>query len=312
MNRRLIKILIVMWLTIAVGLTSLLMYGIFNNSRSTAFFSFLENPLDSKLTVQKDENVDLKSINKLNLDFSSSNIIVQTTDELNMRVIQKSARKLNDDEKFTVINKDNEVTIKRSNSQRNFTIFNFGNSEEKIELYIPKKYNKDLDIQTSSGNIEFNSDIALGSISCKASSGNLAGVSNITAKDINLKASSGNIDFESLIGSNYKCKASSGNIKINSLSGSGELQTNSGNIKVKYKDITEYSNASVGSGNVDLIIPEGLSFEFSGICSSGDINSSFDLDYKNKKGNEATAKFGSGPYKKIDVKTSSGNISISN
>ena len=312
MDRRFKKILIVIWFIIAVGFTSLLMYGILNRSGSTGFLSFVENSIESTLTVQKDENIDLNNINNINMDFSSSDIIVQTTNEPNLRVIQKSARKLKDDGKFTVINGDNEITIKRSNIQSNFTIFNFGNSKERIELYIPKKYNKDLDIKSSSGNIEFKSDITLGSISCKASSGNLAGENNITAKNVNLKASSGNIDFESLISSNYKFEASSGNIKINSLSGSGDLQTTSGNIQVKYKDITGYTNASVGSGNVDLLIPKGLSFEFSGICNSGDINSNIDLNYKNKRGNEATGKFGSGPYNKIDVKSSSGNISISN
>jgi len=311
MNRELKKILIVMWLVIAVSFSSLLVYGILNNNESRGFFSFLQNSMESTLNIQKDENIEISSINKINVDFSSSNIIVLTTDELKMRVVQKSSRKLSNDEKFTVTNENNEVTIKRSNSRRIFSIFSFGNSE-KIELYIPKSYNKDLNLHSSSGNIEFISEIAIGNLSCIASSGNLVGDNNITTKDINLNVSSGNIDFASLISNNYKIEASSGNIKINSLSGSGELQTTSGNIKAKYKDISEYSKATVGSGNVDLIIPKSLSFEFSGNCSSGNINSNFDLNYKNKKGNEATAKVGNGPYKKIDVKASSGNISVSN
>lgn len=312
MDKKYNKILIVMWLIIAVGLTSLLVFGILNKSGSTGFYSIFKNSVGSTLTVQKDENIDLNNANKINVDFSSSNIIVQTTDELTMKVVQKSARKLTDNEKFTVINNGNEVTIKRSNLQRNITLFNFGNPQEIIELFIPKNYIKDLDIQTSSGNIEFNSDIVLGNFSCKASSGNLVGENNITAKDISLKASSGNIDFQSLISSTYNIEASSGNIKLNSLSGSGVLKASSGNIKVKYKDIPEYLNASVGSGNIDLILPKNLSFEFSGKCNSGNINANFDLNYKNKKGNEATAQIGSGPYKKIDVKASSGNIGISN
>jgi len=312
MNRRLMKILLVMWLVIAVGLTSLLVYGVLNNKRSTGFFTLIQNSMDSSLSVQKDENIEINNINKINLDFSSSDIIIQTTDEPNIRVVQKSSKKLTDDEKFTVTNKDNEVTIKRSNSQRNFTIFNFGNSQEKIELYIPKNYNKDLDLHSSSGNIVFNSDITLGNIRCKSSSGNLSGENNITARDISLLVSSGNIDFEALISSTYKFQATSGNIKINSLSGAGNLQTTSGNINLRYRDITEYLNASAGSGNIDLVIPKSLSFEFNGNCNSGNIKSNFDLNYKNKKGNEATGKIGSGPFKKIDVKVSSGNINISN
>ena len=292
MNIRLKKILLVMWLIIAVGFTTLLIHGILSKNGSSGFFSLIGNSMESKLTIQKDENIELNTINKINLDFSSSDIIVQTTNEPNIRAVQKSASTLTDDEKFTVANTNNELTINRGNSQKMFSIFNFGKLGEKIELYIPKNYNKDLDIRSSSGNIEFKSDISLGNINCNARSGNLVVENNITAKDINLKVSSGNIILESLISNNYKFGASSGNITINSLSGSGELQTT--------------------SGNVDLVIPKGLSFEFNGSCSSGNISSNFDLSYKNEDGNEATAKIGSGPYKKIDVKARSGNISISN
>ncbi|SFD16957.1 DUF4097 family beta strand repeat-containing protein [Clostridium uliginosum] len=293
MNRILIKILIVIWLIIAVGFTALLVYGIAYNKGTGDIFSSFKYGVEYSLTVQKDENIDLISLNKINLDFSSSEIVVQTTDEPNMRIVQKSARNLTDDEKFTVIKQDNEVTIKTNNLQKHFTIFNFGSSEQKIEVYIPKNYNKDLYIQSSSGNIEFNSDINLDSLSCIARSGNLVVENTINAKDINLKASSGNIDVESLISKTYKINTDSGNIKINSLVGSGELQASSGNIRVNYKDISEYSNVSAHSGNVNLVIPEGLSFEFNGKCTSGDIKSSFDLNYKNKKGNEATAQIGS-------------------
>lgn len=312
MNIRLKKILLVIWLIIAVGFTTLLIHGILSKSGSSGFLRLIGNSMESKLTIKKDEKIELNTINKINLDFSSSDIIVQTTNEPNIRVVQKSASTLTDDEKFTVSKMDNEVTIKRSNSQKMFSIFNFGKLEEKIELYIPEIYNNDLAIRSSSGNIEFISDISLGNINCNASSGNLVGENNITAKDINLTASSGNISLGSLISNNYKFEASSGNIRINSLSGSGELQTASGNIHVECKYILEHLTATVGSGNVDLVIPKGLSFEFNGICSSGSIKSNFDLNYKNEDGNEATSKIGSGPYKQIDVKTSSGNISISN
>jgi lia operon protein LiaG len=312
MNIRLKKILLVMWLIIAVGLTTLLIHGILSKSGSTGFFRLIGNSIESKLTIQKDENIELNAINKINLDFSSSDIIVQTTNEPTIRVVQMSASTLTDDEKFTVNKTDNEVTIKRSNSQKKFSIFHLGKLEEKIELYIPENYSNDLDIWSSSGNIEFFSDISLGNINCNTMSGNLVGENNITAKDIDLKASSGNIRLDSLTSNNYKFEATSGNIRIDSLSGSGELQTTSGNIHAKFKDITQHLNATASSGNVDLVIPKGLSFEFNGICSSGNIKSNFDLNYKNEDGNEATSKIGSGPYKQIDVKTSSGNISISN
>lgn len=312
MNRSLIKILIGIWLIIAVGFTALLIYGIYYSKGVGDIFSLFKWRGVSSLTTQKDENISLDNFSKINLDFSSADIIVQTTDETNMRVVQKSYNKLTDGEKFTVTKQDNVVTIKRNNSKINFTIFNFGNFGERIEVYIPKNYNKALDIQSSSGNIIFNSNIKLNNINCETRSGNLDVEDNINVEDANLKANSGNINVAALISKNYKINTTSGNIKINSLSGSGEVKASSGNVKVNYKDISEYSNLSARSGNVDLVIPKELSFEFNGKCNSGHIRSSFDLNYTNKRENEATAQVGSGPYKKINVDTSSGDISISN
>lgn len=311
MNRTIIKILFGIWVIIAVGLTGFLVYAIHYNKSAGDVFGFFKWREISSTTVQKDETIPLDNSNKINVDFSSVDIIVQTTDEPNLRVVQKSSSKLKEEEKFTINKDNNNITIKRSSSPVVFSIFNFGNFGEKIEVYLPKSYTKDLDIQSSSGNVIFNSDINLNNISCTARSGNLQGETNINGNYINLKASSGNINVETLMSETYKVNTSSGNIHIDSLSGSGEVAASSGNVKINYKDIAEYSNVNTHSGNVNLVIPGGLSFQFNGKCSSGDINSNFDLNYKNKRGNEATAQVGSGPYKKINASTSSGNIDIS-
>lgn len=311
MSRNLIKILIGIWIIIAVALTGFLVYALHYNKSAGWGFSIFKGRDVSMLTVQKDENLPLDNFNKINVNFSSADIIVQSTDESNLRVVQKSTGKLKDEEKF-VINKENDnIIIQRKTSRVGFSIFNIGNLQESIEIYIPKSYTKSLDIQSSSGNVIFNSDISLNNINCTARSGNLQGETNINANDVNLKASSGNINVENLTSKNYKVNTSSGNIHIGSISGSGEVAASSGNIRIKYKDISEYSNVSANSGNVNLIVSEGLSFEFNGKCNSGDIDSNFDLNYKSKRGNEATAQVGSAPYKKINARTSSGNIDIS-
>lgn len=310
MNRNLKIILIVIWSIVAIGFTAILVYGISNQNGVSGAFDFCNNSMNSEVAVQKDEKVDLKNIDKINVDFSSSNIIIKTTEDINLRIIQKSAKTLTESEKFQIIKTNNEITIKKGNSIKFSNIFSFGNNQEIIEVYVPKNYNSDMDFETSSGNIEFDSDIELGNVNCEASSGNLFSNCNLRVKDINLEVSSGNISFEALLTNSYNIDASSGNIKINSLAGSGKLKTSSGNIKIQYKDITEESEATASSGDIDLVIPEGLSFEFSGECSSGKINSDFELNYKDKKHNEATGKVGSAPYKKIKARTSSGSINV--
>lgn len=311
MNRTLKIIRIALWSIVALGLTAILILGINNSNGINGVFHFT-NIIDSNIAVQKEESLEIKDESKIIVNFSSSNIIVKATDEDNMRIIQKSSKNLKDDEKFQVIQGNNQITIEKRRFGNLSNNWSFGYFKEVIEIYLPKNYNSDLDIKTSSGDIKFDSDIILSNANFSASSGNIVSKYNLQVKDINIETSSGDISTETLTASTYKIRATSGNIKINSLTGSGKLDTSSGNIKVQYKDIEEYSEVTATSGNVKLTIQKGTSLEFKGKCSSGDINSNLDLNYKDKNHHEATAKIGNGPYKKINVNTSSGDISISN
>lgn len=310
MNRNLKIIRIAMWSLVALGLTAILILGITNSNGINGVFN-LTNIIDSNIAVQKDENLEIKSVNKIIVDFSSSDIIVKVTDEDNMRIVQKSSKTLKDDEKFQVIQGNNQITIEKRKFGNLSNTWSFGNFKEVIEIYLPKKYNSDLDIETSSGDIKFDSDIILSNANFSASSGDIVSKYNLEVKDFNIETSSGDISIETLTAPTYKIKATSGDIKINSLSGSGQVDTSSGDIKVEYKDIEEYSEVTATSGDVKLTIQKGMSLEFKGKCSSGDINSNLDLNYKDENHHEATARIGNGPYKKISVNTSSGDISIS-
>lgn len=102
MSKNLIRILIGIWAIIAVGLTAFLVYGISYNKSAGDIFSFFKWGDVSMLNVQKDENTPLDNFNKINVDFSSADIIIQSTNEPNLRIIQKSTGKLRNEEKFTI------------------------------------------------------------------------------------------------------------------------------------------------------------------------------------------------------------------
>ncbi|EQB89867.1 lia operon protein LiaG [Clostridium punense] len=312
MNRNLKIIRIAMWSLVALGLTAILILGITNSNGISGGFHFTNRIIDSNIAVQKEESLQIKGVNKIVINFSSSDIVVKATDEENMRIIQKSTKTLKDDEKFQVIQGNNQITIEKRKFGNLSNTWSFGYFKEVIEIYLPKNYNSDLDIETSSGDIKLDSDMILSNANVSASSGDIATKYNLDAKGINMVTSSGDINIETLTTSDYKIKATSGDIKINSLTGSGKVDTSSGDIKLQYKDIEEYSEVTATSGDVKLTIQKGMSLEFKGKCSSGDINSNLDLNYKDKNHHEAAAKIGNGPYKKITANTSSGDISISN
>ncbi|MDS0528426.1 DUF4097 domain-containing protein [Clostridium sp. SHJSY1] len=309
MNKKLIKILIILWSVIAIGVAGLLVYGIVNGGDMKNMFRPFVISSDKNLKVQKEEEIDIKDLEKVNIDFSSSDIIIESTDEPNVKIVQKASGDLDDDEKFIINKSGNEVTIERS-YEKIFKLFSFGWINESIEVYIPKNYNKNLFVHTSSGNIKCSLDEVVDNATLKATSGNIAIIKNLNVNEADLEVSSGNINIESLSSKKYTVDSTSGNVNVKSVAGTGDIKTSSGNIEVNYKDIDEYSQVYANSGNVRIEIPKELSFEFNGECTSGDIKSNFDLNYKDKKGNKATAQIGNAPYKKLDVKTSSGNINI--
>lgn len=301
--------MIVMWSVIAIVLAALLIFGMTTGIGTHNMFRIGRfNMGPSK--VQKQETATLDSCDKIRLDFSSSDILVKATDDNELKVIQRGNGDFKDDEKFTISNDNNTVTIQQGRSRVGFFIFGFGNTGSEIELDIPKSYAKDLDIETSSGDVTFDSDMNLNSLKCTLSSGDLECRNNITANEISLDSASGDIDMDNLNCSKYDVSDSSGDITIKALSGSGRIEATSGDININYSDIGDYSDISVSSGDIHINVPKSLSFEFSGKCTSGDINSDFDMSY-NKKGNEASAKVGDGPYKKINAETTSGDIHIS-
>jgi lia operon protein LiaG len=163
----------------------------------------------------------------------------------------------------------------------------------------------------ASGDITFNSDIKLNDIECSQSSGDFHVNNSITGSNIYIKSISGDITAEKLNSKHYDIHATSGDLDINSISGSGNVKTISGDVKINYSGINEYSNMSSTSGDINLIVPENMSFEFDGNCTSGNVNANFPLNYQNERKSRASAKVGSGPYKKINANAVSGDIKIS-
>ncbi len=310
MNKQFIKIMIVLWSLIALFLTALLVYGITSGKGTNDIFSFGQWNTGSA-SVQKEEETSIDNCEKISLDFFSADIEISTSKESTLKIVQEARGTMKEAEKFSLARSGNTIEIKDGRSNLTFNIFGLGISDIKVKLSIPEGYNKDLEIKSASGNITFNSDMDLNNVKCTLSSGNINSGGSISASQISLKDTSGNINIDNLQVKTYDLSTSSGNIKIMSLYGSGQVKASSGNIIINYKDISEESTVEANSGNVILTVLKGISFEFYGKCSSGEINSTFDLNYKNKKGNEATAKVGEGPYKKINARTSSGNINIS-
>lgn len=349
MNKKLKMIKLFLWIIIAVALLFILAYNISHKSKLGFNINF--NGKDfTNMTVQKEESMSLDGCSNVKINFSSEEIKLTVVDDDDLKIIQESSKDLSDDEKFT-LDKTGDTIIVQRNNYPHIGFFEF-NGFQRIQVFLPKKYTKALYLKSTSGDINIVSQLSLSDIDCSSSSGEINLSENIqvgnkasfksTSGDIKLKGlsakessfnsssgtitsagtnlseknkiqtTSGDIRFNELDG-DYTIEASSGRIKIKSLlSGSGTIESTSGDIDVIYKGLNDYSNIKCSSGTVHVNVDNNISFEFEGKCTSGNINSNFNLNYTNKKRNEANGKVGDTPYKKISITTTSGDIDIKN
>ncbi|HEY5562127.1 MAG TPA: DUF4097 family beta strand repeat-containing protein [Clostridiaceae bacterium] len=306
MNKSLIKLLIGIWAVIALFLTCILIYQISSGNKIN-----IMNFSGGVLKLQKEESSTLNNVTKLDLNFSSGDVIVKTTKEEQIRVVQKAPGKLKDNQKFVMTKEGDTLKVKEENKIFSLNIFNWASFNQVYEVYIPENYDKDVYINNSSGNMNIDSIFNLNNMELSESSGNITSDYSIKSKNFLLKSSSGNVKLGEVFSDTFNLSTSSGNINVKPLSGGGSIFASSGNIEVGLSQIGDKVDLSANSGNIIIDIPSKLGFKLDGNSSSGNINSDFDISYKNNNRNNGTIKVGDGPYKEITARTSSGNINIS-
>jgi len=279
------------------------------------------------LELVNTQEMKLDNIINVKILYSSERISVYmgTTDTL---VIKEYMNENNEKYFAKINNTGNTITIENGN--RPFRpIFNF--FSRRLEVYLPVSYKNTMSIKTSSGNIE-TSDIFCSDIIIESSSGRIS-ADSITSNKINLKTSSGRIDVGNA-GGNISVESSSGRIEIKQVNGMLTLKTTSGNIElgmvagsVNAKTSSGRINCTVNenagditfntsSGAVRLYLPQSLSFNFSSRTSSGRLTTPFSDRLSNPVNDRNLTQgiignnSGSGSIPKVDIRTSSGSISI--
>lgn len=298
-SRNLNIISLILWAAIALFLTGALIYGITSGGLT----------VQRGVTLQKQETLDASGLDSIIMDFSSENIVVETTTTNEIRIVESASRNLRTSEKFTAVREGNTLTIKQGTKRTFFNIFSFGDIQRKIEITIPENYAGNIATSLSSGNVNMDGKFAFSTMKSDITSGNFTAEGSIRANEATITSTSGNTNIEKLDAGTYKIKATSGDMRLGFLSGSGDIDGTSGNITISYGDIAGYSKVKTTSGNITLTVPKDLSFEFEGYASSGNINGDFAMTYGNDK-KHASAQVGTEPYKKLTAEVSSGNINI--
>lgn len=277
---------IVLWL-LGIMVTSLVLAVIFFIITGGLTESY--NNGENTITIDDKKTFDIENIKEIEIITSSSDIdfIPVDSDELMIHLYGKVTN-------FGIISEP-KMNAFKTNDTVNVEIksgggVGFFNQELKLDVYIPKDYNKDLVVITSSGDTS---------------------IHDLSINNLTYKASSGDLFISSFASNNCKLKSSSGEITGKDFSGNLDINSSSGDVTIGYNEFENNIEVKTSSGDVEITLLEDSEFYLKAKTSSGRITTEFPIAIKGSSDEllEGTIK---SDKNKIIVSTSSGDIEINN
>lgn len=311
-----IILLIIILISMVAGLCKVLLFAIHHNDWNW-FMSFgnLEN-IRKQEYIKKEQEISLFDLNKISLEFKTSDLNVFFTEDTQIRVVQYSYKDVNEDELFQVNKTGSHITISENMKPR-FRFFYFGFMDGIVyDVYIPKEYEGSLNIKAVSGDVEVEESLKFEDLTISSTSGDIK-MGNVEAKNITIETISGDIKLQQLENETLKLKTvsgdifvesakekiegktTSGNIEIQKIEGNVELSSVSGDIKSEDFKIMGDSRVKTTSGNVKMYLNKDSNCEIQTKSVSGNVTLP---NRRNVMGQE--------PYVELDVETVSGNIRL--
>lgn len=311
-----IVILIIILISMIIGLCKVLVFAIHNNDWNWFMNLGGVDSVRKEEYIRKEQKIEVNDIEKVNLDFKSSDLNVFFTEDNQIRIVQYSYKELKEDNLFKVDKASSNITI-CENKKPPFFIFYIGFIEKIMyDIYIPKEYMGELEIKAVSGDIEAidslkfkdlkisttSGDVKMGNIESKnirinTVSGDIK-LGNLESDILSLKTVSGDIFIKSVKGK-IEAKTTSGSIELQKIDGNVELTSISGDIKSDDFKITGNSKMKTTSGNVRTYINQESNCEIQTKSVSGNVTLP---NRRNVMGHE--------PYEELNIETVSGNIRL--
>ncbi|TCO70178.1 DUF4097 family beta strand repeat-containing protein [Marinisporobacter balticus] len=222
------------------------------------------------------KNVKLDDIKKIHIDMTITDVQLISEDRKDVKIhfygeITRKTPQLN------VEKKNKELLIHREDEKAfSIEIKNFFKKPSvlKLDVYIPKDYAKNMEIETVSGDIDL-SDVQIENGKFSTVSGEIEG-NTIIVKKGSLDTTSGNVHIDRFEGS-LDWNTTSGNIDIDNFIGKLDVDTTSGDLSVKVKKLDDNISVSSISGDVQIKLPESAQFRLESKTVSGSIQCAFPL-----------------------------------
>ncbi len=248
----------------------------------------LQGRLNEGQLVEEKEILDLKGIDTVTVETSSTDIVAEATTG-DIATAEFSGTVSKGGKMIQLERKGSELFVRLDqNRGARGLVWSFGDDDDSLgadikvstfqglKITLPANVIKNLKVKASSGDVRvknMNTDI----LEARASSGDVT-VSNCTARTVGgVETSSGDIDID---GFNGKLRASStsGQIEAQRISGD-EFETTSTSGDIEIKEIKTLGlRAQATSGDISVTMPEAAGWKFSLSATSGDIKNDFSDD----------------------------------
>lgn len=251
------------------------------------------------------ESITAKGVEKILIYSTSGEINVVTEDRDDIYVELDSFS--NGPKLF--IDGGREVLIEAK--RRKWNLFSFSFKSPKLRVYLPKKYNNNLFVKNTSGNV-YISDIKLDTLELYLTSGSTE-LENIQSSKGIIKNTSGNVLIEECKIGNLEAKLTSGRLTIDDFSGNITGKSTSGSVNIDLKQLEGDIIFKVTSGSMNINVDYNeLNSNLKLKTTSGKVVCDFPVttsgEFKRKSLNGVSGK----PDYTIDILNTSGSIYITN
>lgn len=264
---------IVFWSTVSLCLTFVLTYLSKSEKEIFNFIGFNYVRSDESLDITAEKTIDLNNINDINFNLDVDDITFMDSSDEKIKIVEKCNKELSENERLQIKHQNNKIDIYR-NSKLNINRLDKSFRRELI-VYLPKSYNKNINVKLSVGDLDFTSDLNLNTLKIYLTTGDIDIDNNIKCKSFILEGNTGDASINSLSSNEYGISFNTGNIEISSLSGKGYINTTTGDLRCNIFDITGNSDFSSSVGDITLNLKKEPNFKINASCDIGDIKTDF-------------------------------------
>jgi hypothetical protein len=275
MFRKFTKIRMISLILLIVVMTGILITGIRFNGGSNWVSKGGNNPSWAyKNKIVREENLD--GIEKINFKMDVSEIILKTTDDNKIKVIERSDKKLKNDRILNISKQGNELSFVEP--KKRFTGFGiFWSTDKKVvEIFLPKEYKEKFKLQSDVGDLYVKSDLDLNEITLESDVGKILVERAINTKKLVVTSDVGDIKLNRAEADNYKIKSDVGKVVLERILGKGSIQSEVGDVICNLERIDGDIDVSTDVGKIVINIDKSQKFMLDAKSDVGKVISNVD------------------------------------